>query len=265
MLEITAFESRRRVRGTLYFAVALLAYSGLVLAIFPSIEAAATDIQSYIESLPPEVRRAFGGEAATYTTIEGFLAAEMYQFVFLLLLGMYFAYAAASTIASEAERGSIAPLLANPVTRTRVVVGKYLSLVPSMLALNAVLLVGTYYGVILVGETIDLADLALLHALSLPYLLACAGLGLVASVLFDSARRAQTVGAGGVFAMFLVDAVTFDTDYEWLGDVAFSRYFDPAEILVDADVDWAGIAFLLVAAVVLVVLSAELFERADVS
>ncbi|WP_255150218.1 ABC transporter permease [Halorarius halobius] len=263
MFEITAFEVRRRVRGTLYFSVALLAYAALVLAIFPSIKEAAVDIESYIENLPPEIQRAFVGEASSYTTIEGFLASEMYQFVFLLVLGMYFAYAAASTVASEVENGSIGPLLANPVSRTRVLVGKYLSLVPSIAAVNAVLFAGTYYGTAFIGEDVSLVDLATLHALSVPYLLACAGLGMVASVSFDSARRAQTVGAGGVFAMFLVDAATFDTDYEWLGDMAFSRYFDTAEILVDADVDWAGTAYLLVAAVALVVVSAELFERAD--
>ncbi|MFC7046111.1 ABC transporter permease [Halobacteriaceae archaeon GCM10025711] len=265
MFDVTAFESRRRVRGTLYLSVVVLAYSGLVVAIFPSISEAAVDIQSYIESLPPEIRRAFVGEAEWYTTIEGFLASEMYQFLVLLVLGMYFAYAAASSVAGDVEDGSIDLLLANPVSRSRVVVGKYLSLVPSMVAVNAVLLVGTYVGVGVVDESIRFTDLALLHVLAIAYLLACAALGLVASVAFDSVRRAQMTGAGGVFAMFLVDVVTVDTDYERLGDVAFSRYYDTVEILVETDVDWGGIAVLLVAAVVLVMLSAEYFERVDIS
>jgi ABC-2 type transport system permease protein len=263
MFEVTFFESLRRVRGTIYFSIALLAYSALVVTLFPSIRESAPEIEAYIENVPPEVSRAFGDPSA-YTTIEGFLASELYQFVFLLLLGMYFAYAAASTIASEVEQESIVPLLANPVSRTRVVVGKYLSLVPSMVALNAILLVGTYYGVLSVSERIGFVDLLTLHALSIPYLLACSGLGLLVSVVFDTARRAQTIGAGSVFAMFLVDVVTLDTDYEWLGDASFSRYFDTAEILVGANVDVAGTAYLVVAAVVLVILSAELFERKDI-
>ena len=265
MLEITSFETRRRVRGAVYLSVGLLAYVGLVVGIYPSISQSATDIQSYIESLPPEVSRAFVGDASWYTTIEGFLSAEMYQFVVLLLLGIYFAYAAASTIAAEVDDGSMDLLLTQPVSRTRIVVGKYLSLVPSMVALNLVLLVGTYVGVGLVGEEIDLLDLATVHALTIPYLLACAALGLLASVHFDSPRRAQTVGAGGVFGMFLVDAVTFDTDYEWIGDLAFARYLDTAKILVEHEIDWGGVAYLLVAALVLVIVSAEYFERKDVS
>jgi len=265
VLEITVFETRRRVRGAVYMSIVLLAYAGLIVGIYPSISESAADIQSYIESLPPEVRRAFVGEAEWYTTIEGFLAAEMYQFVIVLLMGMYFAYAAASAIAGEVENGSIALLLSHPVSRTRLVVGKYLSLLPSMVATNAVLMIGTYIGVGFIGEEIGMVDLAILHVLSIPYLLACAALGLLASVYFDTARRAQVVGAGGVFTMFLVDAVTFDTDYEWIGDPAFSRYLDTAEILVESEVDWGGIAFLLVAAVALLVLSAEYLERKDVS
>ena len=265
MLEITLFETRRRFRGVVYLSVALLAYAGLVVGLYPSISESATDIQSYIESLPPEVSRAFVGDASWYTTIEGFLAAEMYQFVVLLLLGIYFAYAAASTVAGEVEDGSLDLLLSSPVSRTRIVVGKYLSMVPSMVALSLVLLAGTYVGVGLVGEEIDLVDLARLHALVIPYLLACAAVGVLASVYFDSARRAQMVGAGVVFGMFLVDAVTFDTDYEWIGDLAFARYLDTAEILVESDVDWGGIAYLLVAAVVLVIVASEYFERKDVS
>ena len=264
MFEVAAFETRRRVRGAVYLSVALLAYVGLIVAIYPSIRDSAADIQSYIESLPPEVSRAFVGDASWYTTIEGFLAAEMYQFVILLLLGIYFAYAAASSVAGELEDGSLDLLLSHPVSRTRIVVGKYLSLVPSMLVLNAVLLAGTYLGVGFIGEEVALADLVRLHLLTLPYLLACAALGLLASVAFDTARRAQVVGAGGVFGMFLVDAVTFDTDYEWVGDLAFARYLDTAEIMVEGDVDWGGAALLLAAAVALVVLAGEYFERRDI-
>ena len=39
-----------------------------------------------------------------------------------------------------------------------------------------------------------------------------------------------------MFATFLVDSVTLDTDYEWIGDPALSRYFDPTAILVEKDV-----------------------------
>lgn len=265
MFEITAFEFRRRIRGLVYLSVSLLAYAGLVIGIFPSIKEAGADIESFIEALPPEIRTGFVGEASTYTTIEGFLSAEMYQFVILLVLGMYFAYAAASTIASEIDNDSIDILLVHPVSRTRLVIGKFFSLIPVMVAVNLVMLFGTWVAVGFIGEEIDLVNLAAMHAMAVPYLLACAGLGLLASVYFDSPRRAQSAGAGGVFGMFLIHTVTLDRDFEWLGDFTFARYYDAQEILVDAEYDWGGVAILIAAAVILVILSAEFFERKDIA
>jgi ABC-2 type transport system permease protein len=265
VLEIARFEARRRLRGTLLLSGALLAFAGLVIGLFPSIRESGVDFETYVESFPPEVQRAFLGEVTNFTRIEGFLAVELYQWLWLLVLGVYFAYAAASLVAGEIESGTIDLLNVNPISRTRVVVGKFLSLVPAVVLVNAVTLLGTYVGVGLIGEDIEIWNLLLLHGLSVVYLLACAGLGLVASVVFDVVRRAQAAAGGGVFAMFLVDTLTLETDYEWIGDPAFSRYFEPTAILVEGDVDWGGIATLLVVIVALVVVSAEYFERKDIS
>lgn len=264
MFEITGFEFRRRFRGALLLAVSLVLYAGLVVAIFPSIQAAAENIQAYIETLPPELRNAFISEADAYTTLEGFLGAELYQFMILVILGVYFAYAAASTIAGEVENGSLDILLANPVSRTRVLVGKFLALVPVMVLLHAFLLAGTYLGVVLIDESIAITDLVLVHVASFPYLLACAAVGLLASVLFDSTRRAQMIAGGAVFAMFLIDALTLNSDLEWLGDPMFPRYFDPVDVLLHAEVDVTGTMYLVVATVALVAVSAMRFERVDV-
>ncbi|WP_254761841.1 ABC transporter permease [Natrinema marinum] len=265
MLEITSFEAGRRLRGALLLSGALLALIGLTVGLFPSIQETGADLDAYLESLPPEATRAFVGNVTTLTTIEGYLVSQLYQFGWVLLLAIYYAYAAASTVAGEVERGTVGLTLSLPVTRTRLVVGKYLSLVPGVVLVNAITFLGVYLGVVFVDESIDVIDLFAVHAYSIAYLLACAGVGLLASVAFDSVRRAQTAGAGAVFGLFLLDTFTFDTDYEWLGDLAASRYFDPGAILVDGEVAWADLSVLLVAVVVLVVVSSEYFERRDLS
>ena len=200
MLEITAFETRRRVRGTLLLSAALLTFAGLIVGLFPSIRESGVDFEAYVESFPPEVQSAFLGSVTDFTTIEGFLAVELYQWLWLLVLGVYFAYVAASTIAGEAESGSLDFLLVNPVSRTRVVVGKFLSIVPSVVAVNALVMLGTLLMVGFIGEELDVWNVLSLHSLSVVYLLACASLGLLASVVFDSARRAQTARRGSPVA-----------------------------------------------------------------
>ncbi|WP_247001570.1 ABC transporter permease [Halosolutus gelatinilyticus] len=265
MLEITSFEAGRRLRGSLLLSGALIALIVLTVALFPSIQESGADLDAYLESLPPEATRAFVGNVTTLTTIEGYLVSQLYQFGWVLLLAIYYAYAAASSIAGEVERGTVGLTLSLPVTRTRVVVGKFLSLVPGVVLVNAITFLAVYVGLVLIDESIDVIDLFAVHACSIAYLLACAGVGLLASVAFDSIRRAQTAGAGAVFGLFLLDTFTFDTDYEWLGDVAFSRYFDPGAILVEGDISWTDLSVLLVAIFILVIVSSEYFERRDLT
>ncbi|TMT86544.1 ABC transporter permease [Haloterrigena sp. H1] len=265
MLEMTSFEAGRRLRGSLLLAGALIALIVLTVALFPSIEETGVDFDAYLESLPPEATRAFVGSVTTLTTIEGYLVSQLYQFGWVLLLAIYYAYAAASTVAGEIERGTVEVMLSLPISRTRFVVAKFLSLVPGLVLVNAITFLAIYLGVELVGESVSVSRLFAVHAYSIAYLLACAGVGLVASVAFDSVRRAQTVGAGAVFGLFLLDTFTFDTEYEWLGDLAFSRYFDPGAILVDGEIVWPDLSLLAIAIVVLVVVSSEFFERRDLS
>ncbi|USZ72210.1 ABC transporter permease [Natronosalvus halobius] len=265
MFELTSFEADRRLRGSLLLSSALVALIALTIALFPSIQATGPDLDAYLESLPPEATRAFVGSVTTLTTIEGYLVSQLYQFGWVILLAIYYAYAAASTVAGELERGTVEMTLTLPVSRTRFVVGKFLSLVPGLVLVNAITFLAIYLGVIFVDESIDVVDLFAVHAYSIAYLLACAGVGLLASVVFDSVRRAQTVGVGAVFGLFLLDTFTFGTDAEWLGDVAFSRYFDPGAILAEGEISWTDFSVLCVAIVVLLVVASEYFERRDVS
>lgn len=265
MFDITRFETTRRVRGTLYLTGGLLAYIWLSLALFPTLEQAGIDFDVYIDSLPPEVKRGFIGNVQSLTDIDGYLVAQVYQQLWVLILGVYFAYVAARAISSEVENGSIDLLLTNPLSRTRLVVGKFLSLVPVLVFVNLVSLLAIYEGVVLIGESVDPVNLAMLHALSTLYLLTASSIGLVLSVVFDSVRRAQGAAIGVSFGMFLVDTLTFDTDYEWLGTFAISRYYDAGAVLTEGDVAFDDVAVLIVVTLLLVMVAAELFERKDIS
>lgn len=265
MLEVYAFEVRRRGRGTLLLTGLLVATIGLVVGLYPSIAASGIDFTAYVESFPPEVRNAFLGSVENIGTVEGFLVTELYQFVWVLLLGIYFGYVAASAIAGEIEGNSVDLLLSNPVSRSRVVVAKFCSLLPVIVVVNGVSWLAVLVAVALIHEDVNALDVLVLHALFVVYHAAAAAIGLLASVLFDQVRRAQGVAIAIHFVLYLVDSLTIDTDYEWVGDVALSRHFDAGEILVSGDVEWAGIAYLVVVAVVLVIVSAELFERMDVT
>jgi len=259
--EITRYEARRRVRGTLALTLGVGLFGLLMIAIYPSIEASGVDFEAYAESLPPAVQAGFGIDAIA--TVEGFLAVELYQFLWLLLLGLYVAYTAGGTIAGDVESGRAELLLAAPVSRARYLVEKFLSLLVPVAVLNLVVPLFVYGGVLAVGESLSAADLLAVHLLSVPYLLACAGFGLFLSTLVPRADVAQRVAIATVFGLFLVDSVTVDTDYEWLGTLSPTRYYDPTEVLVESTYDVTGAVVLLLAGAVLVLASVAAFRRTD--
>lgn len=263
MLEIATFETRRRLRGSLALAGLLSALATMMVAFYPSVEESGAEFETYIESLPPVFREAFGVEA--FTTVEGFLAAELYQFGWVILLGLYFAYRAGALVSADVERGRMDLLLATPVSRARVVSEMYLSLLIPIVLVNTLTGAVVYGGLVVIGESIDIARLVAVHALSLPYLLACAAIGLVLSVTIHDGDTAQRAALGIVFALFMIESVTGPTTVDWLGRISPTYYYDPTAILVHGDYGLIGVAILLGAAVGFGALSREIFRRIDIA
>lgn len=262
MLEFARYESRRRLKGALVLAGMLAAFAAFYVAMFPSMSQS-IDLDALLAAYPDALMKAFGVQ--TLATIEGFLASELYTFAWVLLVGLYFAYGAASLIAGDVERGRLDLLLALPVSRSRLAIEKFLSLLTPLAVVSIVMPTAVYVSTVLIDEPIALADLAALHLLSIPYLLTCAGIGFLASVLFDRTSIAQRAALGVVFALFLVESLVTGTDYEWLGTLSPTRYIDANAILLDSEYNLVGGAILLVAAVVLVGVAVAWFQRKDVN
>ena len=261
MFEVARYEAERRSLGALVAAIGLSLFAGLFLAIGPSI-ISEVDFTAYFEALPPAFQQAFAVESMS--SFAGLLAVELYQFAWVILLGIYFAYLGGGSVAGDVERGRADLLLATPLSRTRLVVEKFLSLTWPILVINAVVGTVVYVGAIFVGEAIPLVDVLAVHVLSVPYLLVAAALGVFASTVFDGAATAQRAAAGLVFGLFLVDSLVAGTDFEWLGTLSPSQYYDPGAILVDGEYDLVGALVLTEVAALLLVLAIFRFRRRDI-
>lgn len=259
MTEVVKYELRRRIRGTVVLVVGVGLYLQFILLLFPSMQEVAGSLE---ENYPEALREAFS--LASLSTVEGFLSAEVYQFVWLLMLGLYFIYLAGGTIADEVESGRIDLLLATPISRKRLIVEKFAAIVGIIVVLNVVTPVLVIAGVLVIGETIDVANLFLVHLLSIPYLMVTAAIGLALSVVFDRSSIAQRGGLALLFMLYVVESVSTSADVEWVGAISPSRYFNPTDVLVDGTIDIGGTFVLLAATIVLVLLSGEWFYRSDV-
>ena len=261
MFEVARYEGERRAMLALTIVVAAAFYGTMFVAIAPSFTD--LDLASFFAELPKQLTEGFGIESMN--SLSGILAVELYQVGWLLVLGIYLAYNAASMVAGEIQSGRIDSLLAAPISRTRLAGEEFLSLLVPILAINAVTpIVLSVASSLLGGETLDPVNLVVLHALAVPYLLCCAAVGFVFSVFLADENRARIAAVGTLVVTYLLETVFIGTDYEILGTVAPMNYIDPTAILVDGSYDLAGGAILLAAAAVLVLVGLVRFGRMDI-
>lgn len=261
MFETARFEGEQLLASSAVIALSLAAFGGMMTLIAPGI-LGDIDVDALVEQFSSGLVETMG--LARMGTLEGFIALELYQYVWLLGLGAYFAYSAAGTIAGDVEDGRMDTLLAASIPRWQLLVEKYLALLVPIVVVNVVVFAAVYGAAVFVDDPIAFADLAAVHAISVPYFLTCAAFGMLASVAAPRRLVAEGVAAGGVVGTFLLESLVSPTDVAWLGAIAPMRYYDPLSILTAGEYDLAGAGILLVAAVVLLAASAWLFGEVDV-
>lgn len=263
MFEITRYEVERREVGTAALVVGLAVTAALFVAFAPSVVTQANLEMTQV--FPETLRKAL--DITAMSSLAGFLAAELYNFIWVILFGMYVAYSAGALIAADVETDRMETLLARPVSRAKVVREKFLALLVPILAANVVAGGVVYAGATMINidASLTFADVVAVHALSIPYLLCCAAIGLGCSVLFGRGSTAQRVAMALIFALFLFEAGVGLSDYAWLGAIAPMRYYHPTAIMVHNAYDVVGGVILLGATIVVVGASEWWFRRTDLS
>ncbi len=260
MTAIARFESRMRVRGTVVLTGAFVVLSGFMLVVFPAM---AEEAEAIERAFPDHAAALFGFEALH--TIEGFVGSYMFPFIWVLMLGVYFGYIGGGLIAGDIRERRMDLTLANPVSRESVLAQKLLGLWVPIVSINLVLYIVLLGGARLLGETLDPVTLGMAHLLSIPYVLVCAAIGLLFSVVLSRPETAQMTALGAVFLLWLIDGLSeMDPNLEWIGALTPSRYFDPTAILVHESFAWGDAAILLASFVILTGLATLLFIRRDI-
>lgn len=261
MFETTRFDAERLAPSSAVIAIGLAAFGAMMALMAPGI-LGDVDVEALMAQFPPALVEGMGLQHMG--TMEGFIALELYQFVWLIGLGAYVAYSAAGTIAGDVDDGRMDTLLAAPVSRAQLLVEKYLAFLLPIVVVNVVVFVAVYGAAASVDEPIAFADLAAVHVLSVPYFLCCGAFGMLASVVAPRRLLAEGVAAGAVIGAYLLQTLVAPTDYAWLGAVSPMRYYDPLSVLTASEYDLAGAGILLAAAVVLLAASVLVFREVDV-
>ncbi len=260
MTAVLRTESRKLARGTFVLTGAFALLAAFMLAAFPAMAEEAELIE---QAFPEYVGGLFGMEAMH--TLEGFYGSYLFPFLWTVFFGVYVAYVGGGTVAGDVRERRMDLLLSNPVSRESVLLQKVASLWVPLVVVNGALFALLYGGSFVLEESIDPVVLAMAHLLSIPYLLVCGTIGVLLSVVADRTESAQAGALGAVFVLWLVDGLSeMDPEFEWVGSLTPSHYYDPAAILIHEEFGLVDAGVLLVAFAVLLTVAVGLFVRRDI-
>jgi ABC-2 type transport system permease protein len=208
MLRGVALKTLRETRRALaWWALGLVALVALMVSVYPSVRDN-PGLNKLVQDYPQAVKGfvAFGGQV-DYASAPGYLGSELFAFVVPLLLIVAAIGAGARAIAGEEERGTLDLLLANPLSRRRLVLEKLAALAVELTLLALVLWVALLVGTNAAGMDISARHLgaACLGALALAA--AYGAIALAAGA--GTGRRAIAVGvsAAAAVAAYLVNSL----------------------------------------------------------
>ena len=199
------------------------------------------------------------------STYPGFLTMELYEIFWILILGMLLGFLAASLISKEVEAKTIDLLMSNPVSRKQLVLEKYLGLVPFILFINGATMLTIYGVTAAIGEELNVGYLLMTHAVSIPYFLAIASMGLLVSVLIDEKMKASMITIAIIIGMYIFESISLLLpDYESIGYLSLTHYYIPADILIEGHVDIVGVGVLVLVALICLIVSMVYFDYRNI-
>ncbi len=113
-----------RRRSLLWWSVAIAALAVITGASYPTVKDFGSGFDELMEQLPEGVAELLGAGGGRVSP-EGYLNSQLYSNNFPILLLVFGIMIAAWTVAGAESEGTLEPLLANPVSRTRVALERF--------------------------------------------------------------------------------------------------------------------------------------------
>lgn len=266
MKKLIIKELRDRRKSTLGYLAGGLLLLWLYVLIFPSIQDSAEQLKQTFEAYPDEFLAAFDIKDLNFDTLEKYIGAEHFSFVWPMLVITLALSRAGNYFAGEIEKGTIGLSLSLPVSRVKLFFSKYLAGMTDL----AVFMVVSILGVI---------PIAILHNIdyNFPILLNLAVLGMFyGAAIFSAATMISTFVSEKAKVYFPMTAVlvgmyamnviaNLKPSVDWLQYGSVFHYFNAQDVLAHNDISL--LSYAVFGSTILISMTVGLlwFKRRDIS
>lgn len=254
----------------LIYAASLFGYSVLLASMYNMIEDLGDSYGDIIEQFPEGFMEAFGaGELASGNiTFEGFISMEHLGLFWVIIVGAFIIGFAARALAAEVEQGTVALVLSQPVTRTKMFISKFVAGILGIV----VLVVSSMAGIIAYAsnadyETADLAGYGLFTFVAIIFFCALLSVCMLFSAMVNERGRAILLGMLFLVISFVTDLFArLQEDWEALRYISIFHYYGkPDETILTASFDDWHFVVLLGVIIVSVIGGLIVWNKRDIS
>jgi ABC-2 type transport system permease protein len=252
----------RRLRGQIIgWGIGLAIYGLLMVSLFDSI-VTIEGFEEMIASYPPELM-AFFGDFMAITTPIGYL--DIYYFTYMtFIIGIFAASAGASLVAADEEKGILDLVMAHPISRTSLFLGRLLGF---MTATAVILLIGWLSWLVPSGSSagMDLTWIEFLRPFLPLYgvLILFGTFAVVLSLLLPSSRSAGALSGGLLVANFLLTGLSnINENLKTIVKYTPLNYYQGGDAVRGLNWEWLG--GLLAVSAVFALIAWWRFQRRDI-
>jgi ABC-2 type transport system permease protein len=246
------------------WSISLAFFAYLMLLFFPAFKDSGLD--QLLAALPPELKSLKGliGDIGALSTPSGYLAGQFFDIRMPMFISVFSVILAVGLSVKDEEDGYMRTLIALPLGRFKILLGKLISIIVICIVTNIFTVFGLYIGALAVNISLDwtvvlnLSLVMLLLSISMTTLFYCVGMA--------TGKRGITMGVGIIVGAGSFLLTTFAKSVEWLKpyeDFSLFHYFPAAEIVKNGISVWDVIVLLSVA-IISIVAASILFSRRDV-
>ncbi len=248
-MNIYKFELKTYWKSFFLWSLGIVAIQLIMMVFYPSMAQDAQIMDLILENYPPELLQAIGlGEQVSLATVLGY-----YTFVFTfiqLVLGVQSAYYGFQFLSVEEREHTADFLFTKPVTRNRILGGKYLAALTILLLTFLVVAGGTFLSIELFrdGREYETGPLIVM-LLSVPlFQLFFFSIGMLITVATKRIRSVISYALGLGFGLYVLNAFRSIVGGELLGFLTPYYHFEPSYILMEGSIpmDRAGITIVLI-------------------
>ena len=239
-----------------------LAFLGFAMtALYTSFSGGQIDV--LVESLPPALQGLMGN-LQDWKQLPGYLGSQVFDIRLPIFISILSILLAVGLSVSEEEKGQLRTLVSLPISRTKILAGKWLAIVVICFVASLATIIGIEVGLLVIQKSLDQLVLVRLGLFTLLLVVALATV--IFAIGIATGKRAITTGVGIIVTIGSFLLTTFSQSVDWLKDyewLSFLHYF-PAPDIARGTIEIGNILFYAVCIIVSLCVAFIFFRRRDI-